>query len=128
MDIFRIVGIGLIATVIIVVLKGIRPEYALLVSVATGIIIFSMVIDKLFNVVQVLSNLAQRTNVDFAYFTTILKIIGISYVVEFGAQISKDAGEENIANKIELGGKVIIMVISMPIFIALMDMIIKIFP
>ncbi|MBE6082588.1 MULTISPECIES: stage III sporulation protein AD [Tissierellales] len=128
MDIFRIVGIGLIATVIIVVLKGIRPEYALLVSVATGIIIFSMVIDKLFNVVQVLSNLAQRANVDFAYFTTILKIIGISYVVEFGAQISKDAGEENIANKIELGGKVIIMVISMPIFIALMDMIIKIFP
>ncbi len=128
MDIFRIVGIGLIATVIIVVLKGIRPEYALLVSVATGIIIFSMVIDKLFNVVQVLSNLAQRANVDFAYFTTILKIIGISYVVEFGAQISKDAGEENIANKIELGGKVIIMVISMPIFIALMNMIIKIFP
>jgi stage III sporulation protein AD len=58
----------------------------------------------------------------------ILHILGISYVVEFGAQISKDAGEENIANKIELGGKVIIMVISMPIFIALMDMIIKIFP
>jgi stage III sporulation protein AD len=73
MDIFRIVGIGLIATVIIVVLKGIRPEYALLVSVATGIIIFSMVIDKLFNVVQVLSNLAQRANVDFAYFRNILR-------------------------------------------------------
>ena len=58
----------------------------------------------------------------------ILKIIGVAYIVEFGAQISRDAGEEAIASKIELGGKIIIMVLSMPILLALIDLIIKILP
>ncbi|MCG4584377.1 stage III sporulation protein AD, partial [Anaerosalibacter bizertensis] len=95
---------------------------------ATSIIIFYFVIDKFQVVVQVLTNLAKNANVDFIYFTTILKIIGIAYVVEFGAQISRDAGEESIASKIELGGKVIIMVLGLPILMALMDLIIKILP
>jgi len=127
-EIFQIVGIGLVATMMIVFLKDQKPEFALLISVATSIIIFYFVIDKFQVVVQVLTNLAKNANVDFIYFTTILKIIGIAYVVEFGAQISRDAGEESIASKIELGGKVIIMVLGLPILMALMDLIIKILP
>ncbi len=66
---------------------------------------------------------------EFAYFSIILKIIGIAYIVEFGgAQVSRDAGEEAIASKIELGGKVVMMVLAMPILLALMDLIIKILP
>ena len=48
--------------------------------------------------------------------------------MEFGAEISRDAGEEAIATKVELGGKIIIMVLAMPILLALMDLIIKILP
>ena len=128
MEIFQIVGIGLIATMMIVFLKDQKPEFALLISVATSIIIFYFIIDKFQVVVQVLNNLAKNANVDFIYFTTILKIIGIAYVIEFGAQICRDAGEESIASKIELGGKVIIMVLGIPILTALMDLIIKILP
>ncbi len=48
---------------------------------------------------------------EFAYFSIILKIIGIAYIVEFGgAQVSRDAGEEAIASKIELGGKVVMII------------------
>jgi len=94
----------------------------------TGIVIFSMILDKLKYVVETLNNLITKTSIEFAYFSVIVKIIGIAYIVEFGAQISRDAGEEAIASKIELGGKVVMMVLAMPILLALMDLITKILP
>lgn len=129
MEIVQIVGIGLVATILIVLLRqSNRADFALLVSIITGLIIFAMVIDKVKYIVDTLGNLSRNANIEFTYFTTILKIIGIAYIVEFGAQISRDAGEEAIASKIELGGKIIIMVLAMPILLTLMDLIIKILP
>ncbi|NLW22399.1 MAG: stage III sporulation protein AD [Tissierellia bacterium] len=129
MEILQIVGVGIVATVLIVLLRqSNRSEYALLVSLVTGIIIFTLILNKLKYVVEVLNQLVRSTGVEFAYFTTILKIIGIAYIVEFGAQISRDAGENAIASKIELGGKVIMMVLALPILLALMDLVVKILP
>lgn len=129
MEIVQIVGIGIISTILVVLLKqSNRSEFALIVSVITGLIIFSMVIDKIKYIIDTLSNLSRNANIEFTYFSTILKIIGIAYIVEFGAQISRDAGENAIASKIELGGKVIMMVLAMPIILALLDLILKILP
>lgn len=129
MEIISIVGIGIVSTILVVLLRqSNKSEFALLVSLATGIVIFSMILNKLKYVVETLSQLIKGTNIEFAYFSIILKIIGIAYIVEFGAQISRDAGEEAIASKIELGGKVVMMVLAMPILLALMDLIIKILP
>lgn len=129
MEIIQIVSIGIVSTILIVLLRQYKKEeFALLVSVITGLIIFTMILDKIKYIVDSLTNLSRSTSIEFTYFSTILKIIGIAYIVEFGAQISRDAGEESIASKIELGGKVIIMVLAMPILLALMDLIIKILP
>lgn len=129
MNIISIVGIGIVSTILAVLLRqSNKSELALLISLTTGIVIFSMVLDKLKYVVETLSNLVTKTNIEFAYFSVIIKIIGIAYIVEFGAQISRDAGEEAIASKIELGGKVVLMVLAMPILLALMDLITKILP
>ncbi|WP_026894106.1 stage III sporulation protein AD [Clostridiisalibacter paucivorans] len=128
MEILKIAGIGLIGTVLSVVLRQERPEIALKINLATGIIIFLMIIPKLEYVIKTLSNLAQRLDIDFMYFTTIVKVIGIAYIAEFGAQISRDAGEGTIASKIELAGKILIMIISIPILMALLDLIGKILP
>ncbi|MCF6464245.1 stage III sporulation protein AD [Clostridium sp. Cult1] len=129
MIILQIVGIGIVSTILaVLVRKTIGSEFAIFISLVTGIIIFFMVMDKLVYVVDTLSQLAKNTSLEFTYFSTILKIIGIAYIVEFGAQISKDAGEEAIASKIELGGKIIMMVLAIPILLALMELIIKILP
>ena len=129
MEIVQIVAIGIVSTILVVLLRQAnKPEFALLVSLVTGLIIFSMILSKLKYVIETLSQLAKKTNIEFTYFTTILKIIGIAYIIEFGAQISRDAEEEVIASKIELGGKVIMMVLAMPILLALMDLITKILP
>lgn len=128
MDIFKVVGIGIVATIAIVILKNIKSEFALYISLITGVIIFTMILSELSYVIETLNTLARRVNIEFAYFSTILRIIGMAYIVEFGAQISRDAGEESIAMKIELGGKVMIMVLAIPILLALMELIIKILP
>ncbi|MDF2591826.1 MAG: spoIIIAD [Clostridia bacterium] len=125
MDIMKIVGIGLIATILAVILREQKPEIALQVSIVTGLIIFVFVITKLNSVIEVLKYFASKTNIDLLYFTTILKVIAIAYITEFGAQVCKDAGESSIASKIEFGGKVLIMIMAIPILAALMDIITK---
>lgn len=128
MEIFQIIGLGLIATILIVILKDSRPEFTILIAIVTGVIIFSMILPKLVYVIDTISTLSSRVDVDISYFNTILKIIGMAYIVEFASQISRDAGQDSIAMKIELGGKVMIMVLAIPILLALMDLIIKILP
>ncbi|MDR7856141.1 stage III sporulation protein AD [Tissierella sp.] len=128
MEIIKIIGIGMVATVLSVILKRTRPEFALLISILTGIIIFTMILGELSYVIETLNDLSRRVNIEFTYFSTILKIIGIAYLIEFGAQVSRDADEDGIAMKIELGGKVIIIVLAIPILLALIELIIKILP
>ena len=128
MDIMKIVMVGTIASVLAVLLKEERPEIAMVVSIVTGLVIFIFLITKLNSVMSVLKYFAGKANIDVLYFSTILKVIAIAYITEFGAQICRDAGESSIASKVELGGKVLIMVIAIPILAALMDIMIKIIP
>ncbi|MDF2520629.1 MAG: spoIIIAD [Clostridia bacterium] len=125
MDIMRIVMIGIIATILAVILREQKPEIALQVSIVTGLMIFIFVITKLNSVIAVMKYFASKTNIDLLYFTTILKVIAIAYITEFGVQVCKDAGEGSIASKIEFAGKVLIMVMAVPIVAALFDVITK---
>lgn len=128
MEIFQIVGIGIMATILAVILKNVRSDFSIYISIVCGIIIFSMVIHHISYIIDTIRDLSRKANLEITYFSTILKIIGTAYVVEFGSQISRDAGESSIAMKIELAGKVIIMTLAIPILLSLMDLIIKIMP
>lgn len=128
MDILKIVGVGIVATTLSVVIKQQKPEFAIQISIVTGLIILSFVIEELGYVIKVIEDLSRRANLDSLYFSTVIKIVGIAYIAEFGSQVSRDAGESSIASKIELGAKVIIMMMSIPILMAILDLIIKIIP
>lgn len=128
MDIIQIVGLGITATIIIIVIKGQRPEIAVQLSIITGIVMFFLVAGKLAAIVDLLGNYFNKVNIDIMYFAVLLKIIGIAYIAEFGAEICRDAGEASIASKIELAAKVIIMAMAVPIITSLLDLIISIMP
>lgn len=128
MEIFQIVILAVVATLIIMVLKVQRPEIALQISIITGVIIFFVVLGKTSAVIELLKTYADKANIDTVYFSTLLKIIGIAYIAEFGSEICKDAGESAIASKVELAGKVIIIVLAVPIVTSLLDLVIKIIP
>ncbi len=128
MDILQIIGLAIVATVIIAVLKVQRPEMAVQISIATGIIVVAMILGKITAVIELLNSYATKVNIDTIYLSTLLKIVGIAYIAEFGAEVCKDAGEGAIASKVEFAGKIIIIVMAVPIITSLMDLVISIMP
>lgn len=128
MEILQIVGLGMVVTILILVVKMQRPEIAVQISILTGVIVFMLIAGKLSAVIELLNSYTKRANIDAIYITTLLKIIGIAYIAQFGAEICKDAGEGAIASKIELAGKVIIVVLAVPIITSLLDMVVRIMP
>jgi len=127
-EIIQIVGLGLIATVLVLVVKEQKPMFAFLIAASTGVLIFLYLIGKIGGIIEVLEDLAEKSGVQMIYLKTILKIIGIAYIAEFGAQIVRDAGQESIASKIEMAGKVLIMVLAIPIISIIIETVIKLLP
>ncbi|MDO7905172.1 stage III sporulation protein AD [Paenibacillus sp. JX-17] len=128
MEMIQVIGLGLIATVLILVVKEQKPMFAFLIAAATGILIFLMLVGKIGSVVEVLERIAESSGIDLIYLKTVLKIIGIAYIAEFGAQVVKDAGQDSIASKIELTGKVLIMVLAIPIISIIIETVMKLMP
>ena len=128
MDILKIVAFGIVTAIIITTLRTLKPEIAIQASVVAGIIIFILVIGKLAPVIDLIKIYSGRANIDIQYLPALLKIIGIAYIVEFGAEICRDAGENAIASKIELAGKVLIAIMAIPIITSLLELVIKTMP
>ena len=128
MDIVKIIGVGLTALIIIIILKQYKPEFTVYVSIIAGVIILVMLMDKLGAVVNLLTNLTNKTGTGSTFLKILLKITGIAILTEFAVSICKDSGETAIASKIDLGGKIIIISISIPIVTALLELIINILP
>ncbi|KYH31377.1 stage III sporulation protein AD [Neomoorella mulderi] len=129
MEIFQIAGLALTATLIIVLVRQARGgDTALIISLVVGATIFLLLLDRIGTVVKVLADLSERAGINQFYLNTILKIIGIAYVAEFGSQVCRDAGENAIASKVELAAKVLIMVLAIPIIVAILESIIRLLP
>lgn len=128
LEIIQIVGLGIIATILTLVIKEQKPLFAFLLTVFTGVIIFLFLIGKIASIIQLLEKLANQSNIDMVFLKTILKIIGIAYIAEFGSQIVRDAGHESIASKIELAGKILILYMAIPIITVIIETVIKLLP
>jgi stage III sporulation protein AD len=128
MDIIQIVGLGMVTTILILVMKEQKPMFAFLVTMIAGIVIFLFLIGKIAEVIRLLERIAVQANLNMIYLETILKIIGIAYIAEFGAQVTRDAGQGAIAAKIELAGKVLILVMAVPIITIIIETVMGLFP
>lgn len=128
MDIIKIIGVGLIALIIIIIVKQYRPEFTIYVSLIAGAMILMLVMDKISAIINLLSNLSSKTAINNEFLVLLIKITGIAFLTEFAVSICKDSGESAIASKIELGSKIIIISMSVPIISSLLELIVKILP
>ena len=128
MDIIKIIGIGLISLIIIIIVKQYRPEFVIYVSIIADAIILMLIMDKVSSIINLLTALSNKTVVNNEFLTLLIKITGIAFLTEFSVSLCKDSGETAIANKIDIGGKVIIISMSIPIIASLLETIIKILP
>ena len=124
----QIIGIAIISTALCFVIKKDRPEIAMFIGILTGVIILTSVIFKLGFIIESINDLANKANIPSVYITLIIKLIGIAYLMEFAIQLCKDCGEGNIASKLEFGGKIIVMTMSFPILLSIVEMVLNIIP
>ena len=127
-NVVKIIGIGIISLIIIIIIKQYKPEFSIYISLIAGVIILSLVIGKLQEIISLLDNLANKANINKSFLLLLIKITGISILAEFAISICKDAGETAIANKVDLGGKILIMSLSIPIISTMLETILKILP
>lgn len=128
MDIVQIVFFGITAALVYVIVKEIQPNLAFILVLVASIIIFFQLIEQIRTVILFIESLAVRAAVDSYYLATILKIIGIAYIVEISANLTKDSGLTSLAAKIELAGKIFILLLALPIIQAVIEVIIQFIP
>ena len=125
MNLFQAVSVGMVGAVLALMLKEWKPELSVAVSIATGIFLFFGVFEELREVFSEFSGLMERGGVDLRYFQIVVKIIGISYLAQFGSSICRDSGQSAIAEKIELAGKAAVVSFTLPILIAFLEFVIQ---
>lgn len=128
MEITQIVGLALITTIFLLVLRQEKPVMAMLLSLVFSILIFILMMDKLASIIDVMKELTRRAGLNYFFMATILKIMGVAYLGEFAAVICQDAGEQAVAKKVEFAAKIIIAVLALPIMVAILESLMDLMP
>lgn len=125
MDIVKVVAVGLITVIATIIVKQVKPEIAMLITLAGSIVIIMLTIQMLQNVFGNFMNIFTKTGVSSSLFVPVLKIIGIGYLCEFGANLCVDGGCNSIADKILFCGKITILIIALPIINSVIDVVME---
>ena len=119
--IYKIVSIAIITCIACLIVKPIRSDFAIFISIVGGIII-------LFYTFSYISEVFNVSGASPTLYTVILKIMGIGYLAEFTASICNDTGNNGLADKVLLGGKIIILVMALPIISSILEIIMELLP
>ncbi len=122
-QLFTLVGLGLVAMIMAVTLRQYRPEFALLVSLASGVVILIGVVRGILPVVEQVQTIFQSTQMPAAYLQVLFKALGICFLTQIACDACRDAGEGAIGAKVELAGKVAVLVISLPLFVQVLTIV-----
>ena len=120
-EILKIIGAAVLVAVLAFIFKELKKEYAAIILIAGGIFITLWSLTYIFPVINYLRELTGSSEIT-EYFNIILKVLGISFLVQIGADICRDLGEESIASKVEFAGKAVILVITLPILRSVINM------
>lgn len=115
MNVFTLVGLCVLTVSAVVLIKTQHKEFALLISVAFSIVLLLYAFGPLKEIIASVKSMAQIYALNDGYIKLIIKIIGVSYLVRFAADICNDSGETAMANKAELIGKLLITVLYIPV-------------
>lgn len=118
----KICAIGIIAIIVISLIRTYKPELTVAVSLCAGIILLYFVIESLRYGFDYIQQLYNSLSYGREYFPIILKVLGIAYITEFAVALCQDAGERSIAGKIELAGKIAIFFAAIPVFTSLLNL------
>lgn len=128
MEIFRIIGVGIITAITALIVRQVKPEISVIISITGGILMLLMIANSLTSVFDTFSQVIEKSGLTKGLFSTILKIVGVGYITEFSASLCQDAGVNSVADKILLGGKIVILVLALPIVSNIIEIISGLLP
>lgn len=128
MTILQVVAVGALSAVLAVTVKKHSPETALMITIAASVLILFMTLPLLTEAIGVLKRVGELLDGGMPYVALAVKVIGIAYMAELGAGVCADAGETAIAAKIELAGRVMILVAATPVILDLVNLILAVMP
>ena len=114
MEMVRVLGIGVAGTILAVTMARHNGGYGLLTGLATGCLLLMLVLGKTGELETALRELAGIGDLSSTYLSRVVRILGLSCLTEAGSRISKDGGQGNIALKVELCGRVMILCAVLP--------------
>lgn len=117
----KVAVIGVMAVLLAIPLRKEKSEFSMLLIMAACLLIGALALWKIGDVVDFLKSLDTYLGKNHVYLTMLLKMIGITYVAEFGASLCRDAGYSAVANQIEFYGKLMILAVGLPILMTLFD-------
>lgn len=117
----KIAMLGIAGVLTALFVKEVKPSFAAFVSMAACLLIFFYSVHKLSSLADTLVHLKDYVNLKDSYPASLLKIVGITYIADFSANLCRDAGQSAIAGQIEFFGKISILAISAPVVTALLD-------
>lgn len=126
--IFKIIGVGLITCIAALIIKPVRSDFAMLISMVGGVIILVMILSSLATAINLISSIANQTGIDSNLVSLVFKIIGVGYLTEFTASLCADTGSSGLGDKVLLGGKVVILVMALPIITSILSIVMELLP
>ncbi|MCL1831770.1 MAG: stage III sporulation AC/AD family protein [Oscillospiraceae bacterium] len=118
MSLISIVAVGIIAALLSVVVKQHKPEFGMYISLIAGVVILLAVISGLAPVLDTFEELIGAVSLNAVYGAALLKALAICYITQLACDTCRDSGETAIASKIEMAGKLAIVLVSLPLFAA----------
>lgn len=122
-ELVRVIFLGIAGVMLAIQFKGQKPEYGVYMGLAVGILIFGYALRQVAAVTSQLEKLQTYLGSAGSYLTVLLKVIGITYICEFSADICKDAGYQAVAGQIEVLGKLSVMFAGLPVLFAVIEQI-----
>ena len=126
MLILKVIGFVFIVLFFSVLFKDKRSDISMLLILAAGLMIFIFCLAQFKEVIEFIKVMSEKAGIDNVYMVIILKILAIAYVSSFASEICKDAGASSLSSKVELAGKLFIIVLAIPILMAVLNSIVQI--
>ena len=122
-DIIIIAGIAIAAAGAAILLKQYKQEYAFGISVAAGVLLIFFIVTKAEEVIRELGAFAESSGIDSENYGIVLRCLGVCLITNAAAETCRDCGQNSIASKVTVAGKALILIIALPLFSELMDVI-----
>lgn len=122
-ELIRIAGIGIVGAVLAVVVSERKPEMGMLIGLAFGAMVLVLVAGKAGAIIQLINESVKKSGIDADLIVPILKVTGMAYITQFAVDACRDAGQNGIASKIEIAGKIMMLAVAVPIATALIKMV-----